>query len=179
MRPRRSCSRPLSSSPPAQNPEKLLPRSTSYARALAIAAALAWLLLGLIALKLFASHGMTKPLVLLALLAQGILSAQLGIYCNSLAARVPDDRLASHSLYVGWLMAAACGLLMVVQALDLTTIVHLMFFMCSFPMIAGILLILLWAVVTLLRLGLNLWISANAGETITTLRRQRTAARQR
>jgi len=54
-----------------------------------------------------------------------------------------------------------------------------MFFMCSFPMIAGFVAIFLWAMITLLRLNFNLRAAAVAGETITMRKAERAAARNK
>jgi hypothetical protein len=138
--------------------------------------AIAWLVLLLIAMKLL-GRAMTKSLLLLAVVAQGFLAAVLGFYARSLAMRLPDDTIAAHARIAGWLTTAVCGTVLVIQFLELTTIVHLMFFMCSFPMIAGFFVALLFAVVTLLRLTVNMLEAARSAQRILTLRQHRMSAR--
>ena len=73
----------------------------------------------------------------------------------------------------------ACGLLFVIQWLDLTTSVHFMFFTCSFPLVAGVVVIFAWAGITALRLAMDMRVSANAGDAIRAKRLERMAAKKR
>jgi hypothetical protein len=53
-----------------------------------------------------------------------------------------------------------------------------MFFMCSFPLAAGLLAIMAWTILTLLRMFLDMRASATAGDAITARRARRQAAKQ-
>ena len=155
-------------------PKPASSRVALSARYTAIAAALFWCMLCLILTELLpASRGIIKTLVLLALVAHATLAMLLNFHFSALAARLPDDDLARHATNSGGVTAIACGLLFGVQFLELTTIVHFMFFFCSFPLIAGVLTIFFWAMVTLLRIAIGMRVSANAGAIITSKRLQR------
>ena len=149
-----------------------------WARVCALASMMVWLILGLIAMKLLVTHGMVKPLVLLVLVIQTALAVLLSYVVSGMALRIPNDTLSSHAIYTGWATAAVCATLLVIQELDLITSVHLMFFTCSFPMIGGFMVILCWAMITLLRMGLDMRAAAQAGAAITSRRQQRLAARR-
>lgn len=163
---------------PTPSPSTTTSRIPFLARCVAIAAALFWCMLCLIQTDLLpASRGIIKMLVLFALVAYAALAMLLSFHFSALAARLPDDDLARHATNSGGVTAIACGLLFGVQFLELTTIVHFMFFFCSFPLIAGVLTIFFWAMVTLLRIAIGMRISANAGAIITSKRLQRLANR--
>jgi hypothetical protein len=146
---------------------------TTAARWLALAAAVLWLVLLLLILGIGHRTGeVMKWLTVLALACHALIAIAFGLYTRALAQRIPDDDLANHSLNLSWLVALVCIALMAIQVLDLTTRVHLMFFFCSFPMIAGFVAILLWGMVTLLRTAIALRASAIAGEDIAAHRSQ-------
>jgi hypothetical protein len=149
-------------------------------RLVALATMLPWIALALMIVDILPwSPGLAKALVLLALLGHAALAVLLGFHLSALAARAPDDTLARHAVNAGGATALACALLLVIQALELTTPIHLMFFTCSFPLIAGVLAIFLWASITVLRLGLVMRESARAGDEIKARRLQRMAAQKR
>jgi hypothetical protein len=148
-----------------------------WARIVVVAALGFWIGLFLVFQHEDFSIQVVRALICPALICHATLSALLGVYCGNLAMRIPDDGLSSHSIHGGWVVAAANGLLMGLHFLQLTTKVHFMFFTCSFPMMGGLLVIFFWATVTLVRLALNLRLSARAGDEIVALRTQRMAAR--
>jgi hypothetical protein len=148
-----------------------------WARVVVVAALVFWIGLFLVYQREDPSLEMIRALICPALICHAALSALLGIYCGDMAMRIPDDALHWHALHGGWVVAAANGLLLALHFLQLTTKVHFMFFTCSFPMVAGLLVIFMWASVTLLRLALSLRLSARAGDEIVALRTQRMAAR--
>lgn len=145
---------------------------TAAARWSALAAIAVWVVLLLLALGLTHKSGATKWLTFLALACDGGVAIAFGLYARALAQRIPNDALANQSLNVSWLVTLVCFALMIIQAFELTTSVHLMFFFCSFPMIAGFVAILLWGIVVVLRLALDIRASATAGEAIAARRAQ-------
>jgi hypothetical protein len=145
---------------------------TGAARWAAFAAAVLWCLVLFMTLGGHWTGGLAKWLTVLALACDGGFALAFGLYNRALAERIPDDGLASQSLNISWLAGAVCVALMVIQALELTTTVHLMFFFCSFPMIGGFLAVLAWSMVVVLRTSFELRASAVAGESITAKRAQ-------
>jgi uncharacterized protein (DUF983 family) len=146
---------------------------TAVARWASLAAAAVWAVLLLLALGVgHHTHVAAKWLTVLALACDGVYAIAFGLYNRALSERIPDDGLANQSLNVGWLAVAACLALMVIQALEITTTVHLMFFFCSFPMIGGFLAIFAWSMVIVLRTAFELRASAVAGESISAKRAQ-------
>ncbi|HVT80307.1 MAG TPA: hypothetical protein VHM90_06585 [Phycisphaerae bacterium] len=120
-----------------------------------------------------------KGLLGLVLLSQAALAVVLGFHLRSLAGRIPDDSLASHAFHAGWIVAIVCSAMAVIYACEMQKGYFPMFFMCSFPLIAGFVAIFVWAMVTLLRLNFNLRAAAVAGETITLRKSERAAARNK
>ncbi len=148
------------------------------ARGAAVVAAAFWLMLLLLALKTpDSSIGIVKVLLEPALLSQAVLAVALGFHVRNLASRVPDDGLASHVDFNAGLCALVCGLCMVLWYLELLTPDNFRFFMFSFPIILAFLVILSWAMVTLLRLGANLRACAAEGDLIVAKRMERMTAR--
>jgi hypothetical protein len=134
-----------------------------------------WTMLALVSWKVMFAP--VKWWVVLVLACQAAIAVMLGFYVSGLAARIPDDRLASHSSLCGWLVGLVCVSLMILRSLELTTPVHLGFFPCSFPMIGGMTALLLWAIITLMLMGANLRAAAIAGAQITARRIGRVADR--
>jgi hypothetical protein len=152
---------------------------TLWARIMVLAALGFWIGLFMVFRREDFNMQIVRALICPALICHVALAAMMGIYCGELAMRIPDDGLSWHAIHGGWVVAAANGLLLVLHFLQLTTPVHFMFFTCSFPMIGGLLVIFFWAMVTLLRLALNLRLCAKAGDEIVALRTQRMAAREK
>ena len=136
-------------------------------RVLSLVVLLVWLIAGAYALDILkaqpASYSqLEKTLALLALLSQGAPCILLAFHCSRLAARLPNDTLRTHAYYTGWLCALVCATLFGLIALEMDRGLFPLFFMCSFPLIAGMLVIILWAMITLIRLALDLRTTAAA-----------------
>jgi hypothetical protein len=148
----------------------------TWVRVLALASLVLWLLLGTHSLRWWGNYDdIPKVPVLLVLLCQGVMAALLAYLVSALATRVPDDSVSTQAIYSGWGTAAVCFTLFMIQWLELTTSIHMMFFTCSFPMIGGFLVILAWASVTLLRLALAMRTAAAIGSEMAARRVQRLA----
>ncbi|MGN6369755.1 MAG: hypothetical protein ACTHN5_15965 [Phycisphaerae bacterium] len=146
---------------------------TAPARWMSLAAAAVWVVVLLLVLGIgHYTHAAAKWLTVLAMGLSGVFAIAFGLYNRALTERIPDDGLANQSINISWLAGIVCVALMVIQALDLTTTVHLMFFFCSFPMIGGFLAIFVWSMVVVLRTAFELRASAEAGESISAKRAQ-------
>ena len=107
-----------------------------------------------------------------------ILALSLGAYCAYLALRVPDGSLSHHAQYGGGAITLFCALLAVFQAVGLTSPTYLMYIACSMPLIAGYFILCAWAMITLLRMTLNLRACAAANDQAAARRNQRLAGRR-
>jgi len=155
------------------------------ARLAALAALLPWVALAVIILRnrdpdaLLQFRRTIKLLVIVELAIQAFLAVVMGFYATHLAIRVPSDTLAIQSKTTGWLAGVVCLVLLGIQFFDMTERTYYMMFMCSFPMVVGLLVILAWGMITLMRLGFDMRQAATAGELITVRRMERIAAKKR
>lgn len=155
-----------------------------WARGLSVATLLVWCMAAAVALEIWPPQWgsfaqIKKYLTLLVLPPQGALCILLAFHCLRLARRIPNDSIAAHSNYTGWLSAVVCATLFGLIALELDKGDFPQFFMCSFPLVSGLGVILLWTMITLLRLALDMRNSAGAGEAIAYERQNREAARKK
>jgi hypothetical protein len=141
------------------------------ARLLAIVVAALWavVLLGPVMAK-------SQLLVIAILIATGVQASVVGLHLRSLAARIPNDSLANHLSNSAFLVSGVCLLMIILHLAQVASTAHLMFFFCAFPMIGGMGLVILWAALTLVRLGLELRQCAVAGQTIVTRQAMRASA---
>ncbi len=79
------------------------------------------------------------------------------MHLRMLALRVPSDSLAAQLFNLAFLVPGVCVGLMVLQILGQANIRGIEEkFICGFSIIGGLVVVLLWAVVTVLRLGIEL-----------------------
>jgi hypothetical protein len=161
--------------PPVAKPSPLVP----WVRLLALASLVAWIILAWIAFGPGVGLGTIKAFLLPLLVCQAVLAALLANLVSGMASRLPSDSLSTHSIYSGWGTAAVCITLFFIQLFEMNKGDYPMFFMCSFPLVAGLVTLLVWAMITLLRMGLEMRVSATAGENIAAQRAQKMARKQR
>jgi hypothetical protein len=159
---------------PAPKPSALAP----WVKMLALASLALWLAAGILTLRAGEEGSVPKWPLILVLLCQAVLAALLAYVASGMATRVPSDTLASHTTHAGWATAIVCLNMLLLQGMGLVAPSYLMWFMFSFPLIAGFAGILGWAVVTLLRLALEMRAAAAAGAEIAARRAQRMVGRK-
>ena len=83
---------------------------------------------------------------------QGLVAVPLGFYGAEMARRVPSDVLITHTKTAGWLVAIACWMLAVIQAMNMIEASFLQLFMCSLPLVTGVVVIYMGGLVTAVRM---------------------------
>lgn len=137
---------------------------TSVARFAAIGSLLFWIPLTLLAWNMYSFKHEMILFAICVLMSQGTLAATLGLYTSGLAARVPDDSLATQAINAGWAVTLACLIMAVLHFLGMSGALILIF--CSFPLIGALLAIFLWAATIPVRIASSLRSAAVAADAI-------------
>jgi hypothetical protein len=146
------------------------------ARAASLTVLALWIVLSLVALTQY--HGAIKFFTILVLLAYAAEAILFGFHLQKLANRIPNDSLAAQSLNLAWFMPGFCFVLMGVNFFDLAVGAALTLFFCAFPLIGGLLIMIIWSLSVLIRMGLELRTAAEAGESIAIKKAQRLAQKK-
>jgi hypothetical protein len=146
---------------------------------LAGAALLLWMIMAYWALREARTAAPTLRLAVnLVLLCHLPLSAIMAMRMRTLAGRIPDDALTWQASYSGWLTAGVCVFALALLNMSLLEGYGLAFFPISFPLIAAVTGVLLWAAFTALRIGLNMLAAASAGADIALRKAGRAASKR-
>jgi hypothetical protein len=136
-----------------------------------------WVLLSLVAFT--HSTGAMKFLTTLVLLTYAVEAPLFALHLQKLAARVPNDSLAAQSLNLAWLMPGVClALLFAALVRPEGSLKDDPLLMLVFPLLGVLLLMILWALSVLVRLGLELRNAIAAGESIAQRKAQRLAQKK-
>ena len=115
----------------------------------------------------------------LTLLAMAAQAMYLGAHLRIVATRIPSDSLATQSFNMGWLFAIMCVFFIILQYFGIANVGYLQFFFCSFPMVGGLIAIILWAMVTLIRMGFEIWQCAVTASVIAEKKAARAAGQKK
>jgi uncharacterized membrane protein len=99
----------------------------------------------------------------LATMAVGTLC--LCFFLSALAARIPNDSLAGQFQNLAWVLPGVLVVLIIARFVDVNLFLEYLFF-CGFPMVGGLVGLVGWGAITLLRLTLDLRNAATAAEDI-------------
>ena len=156
----------------------------AYARWTSLIVAVLWLAELLKVMKTgvkLDEHGVPSRdmLTLMALTATAVEAVVAGLHFRMLAARVPSDSLVAHLFNLSFLVTAVCVGLIGLQLLGQANTKHISeTFLCGFSIIGGMGVVMLWAVVTVLRLGIEIRNCAVAGENIAVRKAMKAAAKK-
>ena len=131
-------------------------------RLFSLAVAAAWMVLAFVHLPTEAR----RPIMYLALLLTSGQAISLGVYLNALAIRVPSDALAWQAFNLSWIIGIECVFIVALHFVRVADVEHLQYFFCAFPMIAGMVAVLVWAAAILVMFGVQFQAVATAGEDI-------------
>ncbi len=119
-----------------------------------------------------------KGLAIAALALYAIEGLLIAFHLQRLARRIPSNALGAQAVNVAWLLGGVCLVLIPAQAYDVGLAQTMYIFVCVFPLGGLALGVFVWAIVVLVRLGLDLRNAAAAGESIAIRKAQRLAQKK-
>jgi hypothetical protein len=144
------------------------------ARAVAIVVAVLWTV-SIFTPSNVVAEARPEWIVMFVAVAVALEMALIALHLRGLERRVPNDSAAAHLMNAAFIVPGLCLILMALQLLGMAQMDHMMWFFCVpvFGLVAGV---MIWAVWTFVRAGLDLRQCAVAGQTIVARQAMRAAA---